>query len=344
MSKITKGVLIGLLVITACKKEEKDISKGDTEGFLYGVGTTSQSTQNSEGFIAINDFIADPPPGAMPLLASKSAFTNIKVFMNKILDWNDSVKCLYGTWTHTDIWKYDTNACGYEFYSNWDYVHNDTTGITFIWKYMSDTIHTANMRLYNILFVHDTLLASLSCDLQSDNNPVMNADFDADYDAQQKATRVHFRIEFTDAGEYSIDIAAAPGYNLEDTIFIGTVSGYVKDYTQNNYILNYYFENNEDSSMVFEFWDSDEWKFHLALESPVHTSHPPYDPHYYHPISGEITKNGKTAASLKGEIWVTEPPNDPEHYTWIHVVFPNGDEENLFKYIPAGSFILALLK
>lgn len=347
MGKIIKAIIGGILILslTTCKKKEKEISKGETETFLYGVGSTTTNFQSSEAGAAINEFMSDPPfvPFSTSLKES-SIFGKSKKIMNTLLGWSDSIKCIYGTWKKTDVYKQDTTHCNQVFWSFWDYVYDDTTGINFIWKFFYGDTHTAHMKLYNIQFVYDTLLSSLSVWLKSDDKEVLNMDFLADYNPQHEPIKGLFRIEFIDIGELKIEAEAAPGYTLEDSIFIGKLSGYIKDYKQNNYTLNYFFENREDSSLTFWFSDTKGWKFYIDVKAPVHTQHTGYDIHYYQTVTGEITKNGKPAALIKGEIWVTEPPNDPEHYTWIHIVFPDGTEKDIRDYIPMGSFLFALIK
>jgi hypothetical protein len=343
--KITIGCVI-IISLSTCKKEKEEITKGETEAFLYGTGNTVGDFQNSEGAAAINDIITDPPP-FMPFssLKKNSLFGKTKETLNKILSWADSIKCIYGTWTHTEVQKPDTDYCGREFYSFWDYVHDDTTGINLKWKFLfnGDT-HQAYMRLYNIGFACDTLLSSLSMNLKSDDKPVLNADFSAEYNPNCQPIKGSLTFKFENVGEFKITIEAKEGHTLEDTLFVGKVSGYVINFKNNNYRLDYYFENWEDSSMTFWFSDSKGWKFLMNLAKPVHTSHPGYDPHYYQSVSGEITKSGKFAASIKGEIWVTDPPDDPIHQTWIHIVFRDGTEKDIRQYIPIGSFIFSLLK
>ena len=339
MDKIIKVIITGVVIfsLTTCKKEKKEISKGETETFLYGTGSTVADFQNSEAGAAINSFVAEPPriPFSLPS-KSLSPLEKSRKIMNTILGWSDSIFCIYGTWTRIEICKPVTDRCGRTFESYWDYEDNDSTGINFKWTfYYQNILHNAHMRLYNIQFV-DTLLSSLSMWLKSDEKEVLNADFSAEYSPQGKPTKGSFRIEFVAIGEFKITIEAASGHTLEDSIFVGKIYGYIKDYKQNNYTLNYFFENREDSSMVFSFSDTKGWKFHLDIKAPVHTSHPGYDPHYYHSVTGEITKNGKLAASIKGEIWVTDPIYDPEHQTWIYVVFPDGTEKDIRQYIPMG--------
>lgn len=348
MDKIIKGIVVGMMIFsfTSCKKEKKEISKAETEAFLYGTGSTVVDFQNSEAGAAINEFVSNPP--SIPfsnLLKQPSVFSKGKKFLNMLLGWSDSIKCIYGTWTRTDVEKWDTTHCGQPFWSYWDYVYDDTSGINFKWKFLfqGDT-HNAWMRFYNIQFVYDTLLSSLSVWLKSDNREVLNMDFLAEYNATQEPVKGSFRIEFVDIGEFKIQVEAAAGHTLEDSIFVGKISGYIKDYKQNNYTLNYFFENREDSSMTFWFSDTKGWKFYIDIKAPVHTQHPGYDPHYYHTVTGEITKDGKLAASIKGEIWVTDPPNDPEHQTWIYVVFPDGKEKDIRQYIPIGSPLFALIR
>ncbi len=348
MDKIIKILASCILIFSliTCKKEKKEISKGETETFLYGVGGATTDFANSEAGAAISGFLADPP--FTPLnLSSKdySIFEKGRKILNNLLGWSDSIKCIYGTWTHTDVYKEDTNHCGIVFWSNWDYVYDDTLGINFKWKFLfqADT-HNAWMRLYNIQFVYDTLLSSLSVWLKSDDKEILNMDFLAEYNTSQKPVKGSFRIEFVNIGEFKIVAEAASGHTLEDSIFVGKISGYIKDYKQNNYTLNYFFENREDSSKTFWFSDTKGWKFYIDIKAPVHTQHPGYDPHYYHTVTGEITKDGKLAASIKGEIWVTDPPDDPQHQTWIYVVFPDGTERDIRQYIPIGSFLYALLK
>lgn len=347
MDKVIKGIVIGVAIFSfiTCKKEKKEIPKGETETFLYGTGSVINDFQDSEAGAAINVFISDPPFIPFSNLLSKpSIFATGKKFLNMLLGWSDSIKCIYGTWKRTDIYKEDTTYCGQIFWSYWDYVYDDTTGINFIWKFFYGDTHTAHMRLYNIQFVYDTLLSSLSVDLNSDDRPILNMDFLAEYNPNQEPTKGSFRVEFVNIGEFKIQVEAAPGHTLEDSIFVGKISGYIKDYKQNNYTLNYFFENREDSSVTFWFSDTKGWKFYIDIKAPVHTQHPGYDPHYYQTVSGEITKNGKLAASIKGEIWVTDPPYDPEHQTWIYVVFPDGTERDIRHYIPMNSVFFAVIK
>ncbi len=346
MDKIIKVIITGMVIfsITTCKKEKKEISKGETETFLYGTGNTVVDFQNSEAGAAINRFISQPPEIPLSnLFKQPSIFSAGKKLLNTLFGWSDSIKCIYGTWTLKDTCKEDTTHCGQVFWSYWDYVYDDSTGINFIWKFFYADTHTAHMRLYNIQFVYQDLLSSLSIDLKSDDKPVLNADFSAEYNPDQKPIKCSFRIEFVNIGEFKITLEAASGHTLEDSIFVGKIYGYIKDYKQGSYTLNYFFENHEDSSMVFWFSDTKGWKFYLDIKAPVHTSHPGYDPHYYHTVTGEITKNGKLAASIKGEIWVTDPLC-PEHQTWIHVVFPDGTEKDIRQYIPIGSVPFALIK
>ena len=137
MDKIIK-VVIGMAIIltlSTCKKEE-EITKGETEAFLYRTGGTIGDFQNSEGGAAINEIITDSLP-FMPYSSLKkpSTFGKTKETLNRILGWED-IKCFYGTWTHKGIWKSDTDNCQREFYSDWDYVPDDPTGINLKWKFL----------------------------------------------------------------------------------------------------------------------------------------------------------------------------------------------------------------
>ena len=347
MGKIIK-IMIGcviILTLSTCKKEKEEISKEETEAFLYGTGSTIGDFQNSEGAAAINDIITDPPPFTpYSSIKKTSIFVKTKETLNKILSWADSIECIYGTWTRQDTFKWVIDRCQRVFYTKWDFIPDDPTGINLKWKFLfNGVIHQAYMRLYNIGFACDKLLSSLSMNLKSDDKPVVNADFSADYNTNCQPIKASLGFEFVNVGKFKITIEAKEGHTLEDTIFVGKVSGYVMGY-KNNYRLDYYFENWEDSSMTFSFWDSKGWKFLINLAKPVHTSHPGYDPHYYHSVSGEITKNGKFAASIKGEVWITDPPDDPEHKTWIHIVFKDGTEKDIRQYIPIGSFIFSFIK
>jgi hypothetical protein len=344
------GVLILVGIIIGCKRD-KGPEKEEVQSFLAQSGSAATDLSQSEAMYAMNPFINNPPPATM-VKAFKKA---VKHFYKdeykyalqsfKVQDW--SVSCMYGTWTYIyPVWKMDTNACGDTFYSYWDYVHNIEDTIKFIWDYVYEGDSSkAKFLLYNISFYNniDSLPTSLSARLFSDGTLLMEFNFEADYEPSSlEATRVYFDFKVPNEGEFAIEVKAESGRTIEEEPFVGTVKGHITNYKQ-NYTFNYEFTTRVDSSFSIVLWDSDGWELKMNFGKPVHTVHPPYDPHYKHDITGEVKKDGKKGAELEGELWVTEPEGDPEHRTWIKVIFNDGSEEDLRKYfgfIPVVSSLL----
>ncbi len=346
MKKLLVGSLLIGGILISCKKKE-EVTKEETKAFITrssGVGT---NTASSDAFLAMSDFWNSQPPGVASLTKAIAALgeRNYKKAI-KTFSLNDSIACFYGTWTHTGTFHWDTTRCGTPIYTEWDYVPSDSQWIKFIWDYIGEdgNTHQALLKLYNInldIINNDTVLKSLSAHLKSDGNDIMNFDFQASYDQNAQMIYLYILLTIYNVGEYKIEAQAASGHTLEDSVFVGNVKGYAKDFVQ-NYTLNYSWTNHADTSGSVQLYDSDGWKLVINYSKPTHTQHTGYEVHYYHSLTGTIEKDGNKGADLVGEFWVTEPPYDEQHHTWLKATYNDGTEEDIWKYI-APTSVMGLL-
>ncbi|HOP31969.1 MAG TPA: hypothetical protein PKU94_01105 [Candidatus Hydrothermia bacterium] len=317
-SVISLGFL-GLLLVTSCKKES-DVPKDETATFLTSTNNLGSELSQTQTFNVLSDFVAKNPPIGTGKKTIRFRENEYKLPLNIVSETTKgTIEDLYGTWEWQD--------------TGWVHIDPDVpqSGILFQWIFYDPAPHQAQILIDSIetCFIGtDTLPQKAHVAIYLDNNKITDLSFNAQYNNFSQIT--YLRILLTIPGEFQVGLEATNfEYNSEGEIVNVTLRLWIIDYTRSNFRTDLTITLRNDESIAFTYSDSDDWKVVLNLSAPVEIPEG-YITYEKTTVTGEITKDGRHAADLRGVIW---NPTDENHPTEITIIFSDGSEEPLQNYI-----------
>ncbi len=312
------GLGLGLLLILASCSKNNDVSRDDTEEFLFGLQMMFANAYMSESSQVLESFEESDPPG--PSFSSMASLEGTHENLRALRD-PFGLDSLYGTW---DL---DTTV------PEWVHVdpNNPANAILFTWPYVDSAgyVHDARLRIDSLEFyggVTDTLPTKVWIGVGLDGFNLAWLKFGAHYISEDEAdsvTLIYRIINFYEMGASvttAVDVMTEIDSTYIDSVdFVGTVrlwaenlvTGYGVDFTVTRYA--------NDSGRL-TLGDSNGWDLVMDVSAPDATSYPGYERRV---VDGEITHDGEHAASIEGVLW---DPEDATHVSRVIIIFSDDSQ------------------
>jgi hypothetical protein len=320
--RLVAGVIVmGLFFLTSCKKQ--DIQKDETAAFLTSLNNTGTELTTTPAFNVLSDFMSKNPPigfGGKRVIKFNGHEYNLPLKI-EAKGVKGGIEDLYGTWEWQD--------------TGWVHVdpNNPQKGILFRWTFYDTTFtaHQAALLIDSIeIYVigSDTLPQKVHIALYLDNPKIADLSINLQYNTNEQIT--YLKVVFTVTNEFQIGVEAKNlQYDQNGSLIALQLHLWITDYKNHNFRRDITLTVRSDDSGSIVYTDSDDWKLvmNVSAATQVVENSITYEKRT---VTGEITKDGRHAADIRGTIW---NPQDENHQTEIYVIFSDGSREPLSNYI-----------
>lgn len=317
--KIILSIAIFALLLSSVSCSDNKIERDETENFLVGLQSMLLNVYMSEPSQALESFNDNEPPA--PEFFSEGIMETPKANFRKLRD-PYGLDTLYGTW------EYDTIT------GEWNFVSpgEPADAILFKWVYLdiADDAHDAELLIDSLDFYEaeeDTLPTSIWVGLAVDGNDLAWLKFGVHYISIEKLDSASLVYDVIDI--YQVGASIVGNMDMDTTLmdsmdFVGTVHIWAENLS-NGYRVDYIVTRYEDSGGLLVLEDSDGWKMEVSVSEDVSS-----DPDSQRRnIVGEITKDGKIAATIEGYFWI---PEDKTHQSDVTIIFADDSEDDFTNY------------
>ncbi len=317
MKRYVPIIALSLLFIGACsKKEESPVEQRQkTESTIHNVINKGEDISQSNAVQALESMPdGSPIESSVPhgatgksTLASKIVH-NIPLFKRSIS--KSPVDSITGTWQYVDSTD------------EWVHVSTDpSNGIVLLWDFKdtADVHHTAKAEFLSLTWYNDSLLTKADINLYVDNQKVAYLHYDL---TLTNGVSAGVALDGAIVGEleFSVNIQAAEGHNLDESDFYGTIHISFSDLTTGeSYALDV--TSNEDGSGSFRFVyndNEDNWEVYWTVSAPDATG--------AQTVSGYIKDNGTEVARIEGTIVDGD-------FSGIYIVYSDGTRVSISEYL-----------
>jgi hypothetical protein len=174
----------------------------------------------------------------------------------------------------------------------------------------------------------DTLPKKVHIALYLDNSKIADSSINLQYNTNEQIT--YLKVVFTVTNEFQIGVEAKNlQYDQNGSLIALQLHLWIIDYKHNNFRRDITLTVRSDGSGSIVYTDSEDWKLvmNVSAATQVVENSITYEKRT---VTGEITKDGRHAADIRGTIW---SPEDENHQTEIYVIFSDGSREPLSNYI-----------
>ena len=317
MKKYLLAMTLSVLLIGACsKKDETPVQqKEKTESTINSIINEGTNIEENIAVTAISNMPDDAPiednfPGSKGVKSGIAATIAHHIPLFKRNLYKAPLDSIYGTWQYVDS------------LDEWQHISNEPqNGIVLIWDFADSagTLHTAKAEFTSISWYNDTLITEVNINLYVDDNRVAYLNYDLTI---QNNVPVSVSLDGAIVGvvEFSIDVSAASGHNLEEDDFYGTVHISFRDLTTGeSFVLDV--TSNEDGSSSFKFVyndGEDNWEFYWTVSAPNATG--------VQTVSGYIKENGTEVATIEGTLVEGD-------FSGIYIVYADGTRVSISEYL-----------